>query len=178
MGVIAIGILVIVMACVGHRTMKKSERIVTEVTQQVISQNADTEILGRTTYHGGLPQMPKIAVLKLGVTHDYLVVFDDQGLWYRIYFRDWIKFEQFRTKRKVDQAGESFVLPGLHPILVKEKIRYFVTIKYRDTNREENNILLEANDKILQQKIYNKLEQSWHNRNISVDIDHQHCVAY
>lgn len=158
--------------------MKKQEKIVAEATQQVISQNNETEILGRTTYHGGLPQMSKIAILNLGVTNDYLIIFNDQGLWNRIYFQDWINLEQFWTRRKVDQAGESFMLPGLQPILFKEKGRYFITIKYIDLNMEENNILLETVDKTLQQKIHNKLDQYWRKCNIPDGVDHQRCVAY
>jgi hypothetical protein len=59
---------------------------------------------------------------------------------------------------KADTKGKSTVMLGpLVPFLFKDKLRHFISIKYIDSDKEENHLLLEAADKASQQKIYEKL---------------------
>jgi len=161
-GTIIIGALALLTALVafglvGFKQRRKTEANLANVTREALRQNPHAEILGRITYHGGFPQMPKPSVLQIGLTGDSLLLYDFKGWSGKVYFRDWRDVERFTTLVKADIRGKSTMLGPLLPFFFKDTMRHFIAIKYKDTNWEENCLLLEADDETSQQRIYDKL---------------------
>lgn len=154
---IAITACMVVASKIGHRQKKKAAEKAEDVVREIFLQNK-VEFLGDIAYHGGLPQFPKPSMLVIGVSPDGLFMCDYKGWSDKVYFRTWLSVEKFIVQEKADTFGKSTVLLGpLVPILFKDKLRYFVTVKYIDQDQEQNHLVLETGTEELQQSICKKL---------------------
>ncbi|NPV27550.1 MAG: hypothetical protein HPY81_08960 [Firmicutes bacterium] len=141
----------------GHRKLKEIKRVETMVK----AENKNMEVFGSVTYHGGFPPMPKPSHLSVGLSDEYLVLYDRKGNYGRVYFDRFKNIEKFTTRTEADLKGKSVVFWGpLAPLVFRAKIRHFVVINYIDINDEENNILLETKELPEQKELYNRLKSA------------------
>ncbi len=141
----------------GYNRMDSHKAAVLRVTEQ-FTENYHAKLLGQIAYHGGIPEMPKIAKAYFGLAPAGMVFCDGRGLLGQVLFCNWLAIENFSILQKSGNIGRSTALLGpLVPIFFKDKVRHFIVIKYIDIDQEENNILLEASDKKTQQKIYESI---------------------
>lgn len=126
---------------------------------QMMCQNHDAEFLGMVAYHGGIPQVPNLCYLNLGLVKKAgLVIYHEDTYLCTLDFNNWINIEKFTTLAKVDHLGKMTVLLGpLVSFFDKVKERYYITIKHIDVDREENHVLFEMSCKELQQEVYEKI---------------------
>ncbi len=152
-GLVAVGLL-------GYKQQKKAAATTAEVDQDILGQNPGAELLGPISYHGGFPQMAKPSVLQLGLTGDGLILYDYKGWSGKVLCRDWRGIERFTILAKADTTGKSTVMLGpLVPYFYKDKLRYFIAIKYIDINNQENHLLIEPGSETMQQDIYARLSR-------------------
>lgn len=157
-GTLALLAIFVTIWLVGNKQKKRAEAQAARITSEVRSQNPHAEILGKISYHGGFPQMPKPSMLQLGLTGDGLLLYDHKGWSGRIYFRDWRGVEQFTILAKAGTIGKSTAILGpLVPYFFKDSLRYFIALKYNDRDYDENHLLFETDNKALQQMIYDAL---------------------
>lgn len=154
---LAAGVLLAVSAGVGYRRMKIANRIMTVASDRAKANYPDLGILGPVAYQGGLPQFPKPSVLLLALNKEKLVLFNEHDFLTDISVSDWLKVERFVLRQKTDNRGRSSVMLGpFGSLFFKDKFRLFITIRYIDIDREENNILFELQDRTIQQEIYDQ----------------------
>jgi uncharacterized protein YqkB len=152
-GLIAVGLL-------GYKQQKKAAATTAKVNQDILRQNPGAELLGPISYHGGFPPMAKPSVLQLGLTEDSLIIYDYKGWSGKVPCRDWRGIERFTVLAKADTTGKSTVILGpLVPYFYKDKLRYFIAIKYIDINNQENHLLIEPSSETIQKDIYARLSR-------------------
>jgi len=143
--IVALGLSIAFSFYRGNRVMAKRSKILNN-TGDDFSQEELTPL----SYHGGMPNMPKPQKLNMALSDaaEYLLFFNTKGEQERIYYKDCHKVEKIVTRHDPDMKGKSVVLWGpLIGFLVKVKFRYYIVIGYTDCTNNNNNILLECDEK-------------------------------
>lgn len=159
-GILAVIAGLAVVGRLGYMQQKKAAAIMAKVNQDILCQNPGAELLGPISYHGGFPQMAKPSVLQLSLTEEGLILYDYKGWLGKVHYQDWRGIERFTILAKADTTGKSTVILGpLVPYFYKDKLRYFIAIKYIDINNQENHLLIEPGSDTMQEDIYARLEK-------------------
>lgn len=149
----------------GNRILKSREEQLAKIGSE---DNEQLESLGCMSYHGGFPEIPKPQKLTLGLGKSYLVLMTNKGVVGKSPLSDWRKIEQFSIVVKADQKQRSMVLWGpLNNLMFKDRQRHFITIKYREPDGQENNILIENENITRLKETFEKLNSRWKMRMIS-----------
>lgn len=119
--------------------------------------------IGRASYQGGCPSMPKLAKVTIGIANDdRLLIYDLAGKVEAIGFDKIKKIEKFTTKKNPDFKGRSVIFYGpLVPLIFKPKVSHFCVVNYVDINNETNNLLFNSNEREKLNQIYKSLYQGW-----------------
>lgn len=142
----------------GDRKLKEIKKV-----ESLVNEKLENVKAGEVTYQGGFPPMPKPTQVTVGVSEDYMVLYDFKGTCGKVDFGQVKKIEKITTRKRPDTRGRSFVLWGpLVPLLLKVKIQHFIVINYIDVNQEENNVLFQSKDAAQINKVYEELNSRWH----------------
>jgi len=141
----------------GSRRLKKIEQF-----EAMLNNESPNVKIGKAVYHGGFPPMPRPAHVSVGISEEYIVFYDENGVNGRINFNQFIKIDKFTTRKEPDLKGRSLILYGpLVPIIFTAKIKHFITINYVDVNNEENNIVFEIRGIASMQQMFERINQGW-----------------
>lgn len=148
MNYVTIGLVVIICLAIiyyiGHRKRTSHLDMIKRTAASMIREH-QADFFGIITYHGGLPELPKPCFLYLGLGKDAIVFYTGENFAAKVPFASCANMEKFSVKAKAGNFMKSTVILGpLVPYLFKDKIRYFVSVEYKDSNHEENNILFET----------------------------------
>ncbi|MBP2637189.1 MAG: hypothetical protein H6Q72_3096 [Firmicutes bacterium] len=157
-GIIAIvSILLFAVGRRGRKELSKQEDVVREIEQKISSQYPDVQIIGTVSCQGGYPPLPYISVLNFAMAGKVAFLYDGFGRYGELDCRDWIEVDKFSKKMKTQPSGAHVLLGPLAPIVIRDKMRHFIAIKYIDINREENHLLFEVDESEAQEEIYNEI---------------------
>ena len=141
----------------GDQKFKNSQKADSLIIEQI-----DNIKAGEVTYQGGFPSMPKPARVTVGVSDDYVVMYDIEGTWGKVDFAKVKNIEKFTTRKRPDTKGRSFVLWGpFVPFLLRAKTNHFIVINYIDVNHEENNVLFQSNKAAQINKVFEEISSRW-----------------
>lgn len=167
----AIAAVIMGLYCMGRRKQIQMKCI----DDKVLTEVENGELIGRLIYHGGMPQIPKPSSLTVGVLPDSLLLWNYRGEKNFVNFDSWIKCEKLTTETRPDSRGLLVTLLGpLIFLFTRQKVRYFIVIKYIDCDEEENNILFECPGEASQKQAYDILHNRW--QMVAITPDKQKCL--
>ncbi len=158
-GIAVTVVVLLAISRIGYKRIRQAEKMIVAATDLIKIQNQDAEIVSQVIYHGGLPEFPKPAVLYLALDKEKVIFCDQQSIKSRVCFENCIALDEFTICQKASKWSKSVMTMGpFISLLFKDKVRYFVVIKYIDSDQEENHILLESADKRTQEKVWDEID--------------------
>lgn len=141
----------------GQKRVKMMETTILATERSISRQHQNPFFLGRVSYHGGFPPIPKPAVLRLAVVEDGAIFYDETGRCEKSHFRTWFGIDKFCTRSKSNPGIKSVFAGPFAGMFRQDRLRYFIVIKYFDVDGQKNNILLEADSREAQQLAYERV---------------------
>jgi len=141
----------------GHEKLKKREISIRRIEWSIRQQHENVIFLGRVSYHGGFPPIPRPITIMLGMVEDGVVFYDENGRYEKTSCKDWVGLDKFCIQNKSHIGCKRETMRPLAGVFIKNELRYFIVIKYFDVDKQKNNILFEVNNRESQQFIYDKI---------------------
>jgi len=143
----------------GSRIVKLQEDKLEQIAEQ---RGKDLDMLGRCSYHGGFPPIPKPQKLTAAMTDNELILLNGKGQVEALPFDRWQDIDMFSTQTKHDFRKRSVVLWGpFSYLLFNDRRRYFIVIRYQDSDDRDNHLLIEYAGPDETRMTFEKLKAGW-----------------
>jgi hypothetical protein len=143
----------------GNRIIKLQEEKLEKIAEQ---RGKDMDMLGRCSYHGGFPQIPKPQKLTTAMTDNDLILLTGKGQVETLPLDRWQEIDMFSTHTKPDRRKRSVILWGpFNQMFSSDQRRHFIVIKYQDSDDLDNHLLIEYAGPDESRITFEKLKAGW-----------------